>query len=818
MKKKLSSTLELIFKRSIKVSNQLHCSVIHPEHVLYSMIDSDEGSLCSIFDSSEFNLFDIIDHCDEVYTDSIIGYSGLKKPLSYLSEEILESAQFESNILGQDEVTEEAYLLSMLKNISWIEDYLGKYGITYESVIKEFRIASVPQNSSFTDADPSEIPNENNTKTRQQDRDKSKLKFIEKYCFDFSKSAEEHKFDKVIGRDSEISQLIEILSCRKKNNAILLGDPGVGKTAIIEGLAQKIFEKDVPTVMLDKKIYSLDLNSLVSGTKFRGEFEERLQGIIKDVLSNPEVIIYIDEFHNIIGNGQSGGSGDAANILKPYLSRGEFQCIGSTTVEEYRKFVEKDGALKRRFQNIDIKEPNPSETLEILKLAKNYYEDFHNVRYSDEIVGLCVDLSGRFVTDRFFPDKALDILDMSGSQTKLKKTEAKDLEKIKKLNSTIQELQEKKKAAIIEQNFVDAQSYKDTEMKTQYQLKVLMDSLKPNPANKLEVTKETVYSVISKLSGVPISKIGLTELESLKQMKPIMEKVVIGQTNAVSEVIMSLQRNFLGLRDTAKPISSFLLVGPTGSGKTHLCKILAKEFFGSEDNLIKFDMAEFADRGNITKLIGGTASYIGYDDIPLFDKIRRKPYSVVVFDEIEKAAPEIFQIFLSILDEGIVTLGNGVKVNFRNCIIMFTGNIGTKELQFSGKGLGFSPSSGADMNEAIILKAIKKTFRPEFINRISKMITFNTLTEEDMKSIFELEVESLKERIGKLGYNLKIENSIRDLVIKSCDLQYGARDLQRNLVKYIENEICNKLLEISDPLKKTIEISKPAEEILVCLK
>ena len=610
----------------------------------------------------------------------------------------------------------------------------------------------------------------------------------------YSKELTKEETDKIYGRESELSQLLEILGCKKKNNAILIGEPGVGKTSVVELLAQRIKEKKVPRQFIGKRIFSLDLNSLVAGTKYRGQYEERLQGVIEEVISNPDIIIFIDEIHNLIGNGGSEGNGDAANILKPYLAKGKFQCIGSTTFKEYRKYIEKDGALKRRFQNIRIEEPTVKETEIILQNIKNSYETHHNVSYPKEILEACVKMSERYIPDRYFPDKAIDLLDLSGSLARL--SQSKDeTEEYLKLEKEADKLQSLKIDFVKETKFKEALEYRDKERKTRKQLET--------QGNKIKVSLNDVYLAVGKRSGVPLERIGSSDLDKLRSLNKILPTQVIGQDKAIKEIIMSLQKNSLGIRDPQKPISSLLFVGPTGSGKTYLCKTLAKEFFGSEDALIKYDMSEYGEKHEITKLTGASASYIGYDDEPGFEMVRKHPYSVVLFDEIEKASPEIYQIFLSILDEGYVTLGNGTKVNFKNTIIIFTGNIGTKELSLFGGGLGYGSSSGKtpdqSKKDSIIQKSIEKTFAPEFINRLSRIVIFDNLGKSELTKIIDLEVSKLQGRLKESKISIKISKSLKEYIISECDPKYGARDLQRGISKHIEETICEKLLDSDIP-------------------
>ena len=634
------------------------------------------------------------------------------------------------------------------------------------------------------------------------------IPYLSKYGFDMCKAAKEGKYDPVVGRESELQELIEILSCRKKNNALLLGDPGTGKTSIIEGLAQRISESNVPANLLGKRIFSLDLNSLVAGTKYRGQYEERLQGIIKDVVSHKDVIVYIDEFHNLVGNGSSSGSGDGSNILKPYLARGEFQCIGATTSSEYKKFVEKDGALKRRFQNIMIYQPSDEETLTILKNIKTKYEQYHGVSYSDDILKDCVKLSGQYVTDRFFPDKAIDIMDMSGARTKLDNSSG-CTEKIKAIEKNLEQLKRTKKLAVSQEDYVSANNIRTQEK--ELELMLAQEKESTNSSHYI-VNSDTVSKVIEKISGVPSNKIGQSDMDRLRDMKTTLQNIVIGQDEAVRNTVLALQRNALGLRDPNKPIASFMMIGPTGSGKTYICKTIAEEFFGTKDALIRFDMSEFSEKHEITKLLGSTASYVGYDDEPLFEKVRNRPHCVVLFDVIEKAAQEIYQVFLNILDEGSVTLGNGVQVNFKNSIIIFTGNIGTKELGVTKVGFNEKDQTKKDI-EDITKKALKKTFSPEFINRLSKIIVFNKLSEEDLGKICIKEIEKLSDRLKTQGYTLSVAQDMIDKIVSECDKVYGARDLQRNIIKLIEEPVCDELLKEGMADKKNISVSSEKIEL-----
>lgn len=623
----------------------------------------------------------------------------------------------------------------------------------------------------------------------------SKTPFLDQFSFNMTKAAKEGKYDPVIGRDKELSQIIKILGCRKKNNAVLLGDPGCGKTAIVEALAMKIQKGDVPMELRDKRICSLDLNALVSGTKYRGEYEERLQGIIKEVCENREIIVYIDEFHNLIGNGSSSGSGDGANILKPYLARGEFQCIGSTTQEEYRKFV-KDGALKRRFQSVTISEPGIADTITILKGIAPKYEEFHRVKYPAATIKACVEMAGRYVSDKFFPDKAIDLLDTAGAQVKLGKI--RDLTAIEESRAKIEAIRAEKQELVYAQDFEEAAKKRDEEQAERANLESLKKAFEKNESSRSkwpEVTPENVASVISELTGVPVDQIQTSDIGRLKAMKKELSAQVIGQDEAVDTFVTVLQRNFLGLRDETKSIANILLTGPSGTGKTLICEKVAEGLFGSKDSFIKFNMGEMTSEHEVSKLIGSPAGYVGYDDEPLLLKVKRHPSSLVLFDEIEKAHPKIFDIFLGIMDKGEIILSNGESVDFRNTIVVFTGNIGTKDIRKAGSGLGFMKGDKNEENKEIVKKAIEKTFRPEFINRLTHQITFNELGIPELTKIFSIELGKLKGRLKVKGYNLKVSNAMRDKIVKDCDTSFGARDLQRGIQKMIETEVCTALLE-----------------------
>ena len=639
------------------------------------------------------------------------------------------------------------------------------------------------------------------------------------YSFDMTKAAKNGKYDPVVGRDKEIDSMIEDLCRRKKRNVVLLGDAGVGKTSIVEGFAQRIILGKVPRELQGKRVCSLNLNNLVAGTKYRGDYEQRLKEIIDEVIANPNIIIYIDEIHNLVGNGGSAGNGDGANILKPYLARGEFQCIGSTTVGEYRKFVEKDAALKRRFSEIIVQEPTKDETVAMLKAIMPKYEEYHRVRCSLDVIKACVDWSGRYMTDRYFPDKAIDCLDKACSFVKIGKIH--DTKKQDELRERLDEVIAAKIKAVQEDyDFEEGEKLQAQAKSIEAEINKEVKKLEKEESSKKNwpaLTIDNIADAVSKLSRVPVSIISHTDGERIRMMKNELEKKVIGQQEAIDSIIKSLQRNFLGLRDETKPIATSLFVGPTGTGKTLICKEIARIFFGSIDNLIRIDGNELKHDHEVSKLTGATAGYIGYDDEPLLLQVKRKPYSLLLIDEIEKAAPGIYDIFMNILDEGYCTLADGTRVDFKNTIIIFTGNIGTKELHLEGDGIGFDRATGdakQKKNETIVMKAIKKQFRPEFINRLSNITVFNELGKPELDKIFNLELGKIKDKISKKKVSIKVTPKMKTHIIELCDVKMGARDMQRNITANIVDPIGEAILNM-DSSKFTIDYDEGIEKPVV---
>ena len=635
------------------------------------------------------------------------------------------------------------------------------------------------------------------SKPKSQDSG-SKTPVLDNFSRDLIKSAEEGKLDPVIGREGEINRIAQILSRRKKNNPIILGEPGCGKTAIVEGLAKKIFEGNCPQNLMGKRIVSLDLTSVVAGTKYRGQFEERMKVIMEELYNNPDIIIFIDEIHTMIGAGNASGSMDASNIFKPALSRGELQCIGATTLEEYRKNIEKDGALERRFQKVLVDPSSKEETLQILNQSKERYENFHKVIYSDEILKLCVELADRYITDREFPDKAFDIIDEVGARSQV---EVKLPEVIENLKKEAAGIKDKKMEVINKQKYEEAADLRDMERKILHELEKEKENFEKNRnLFKKEVTEDVVYDVVSLMTKIPIHKITTDETEKLINLNDNLSTKIVGQNEAVAKISRAIQRNKVGLNDPKKPIFSGLLIGNSGVGKTELAKQLAIHMFNTEDALIRLDMSEFSDKIATSKLTGTSPGYVGYEDgSPFLNKIKNKPYSVILLDEIEKAHPEIFNVFLQLLDEGFLTDGHGRKINFKNCIILMTSNVGTRVVQDFGTGVGFNTSTKIERKDdeikSLLEKELFKKFAPEFINRFDDIVYFKDLNQDDLLKIVDLELNKFYERIEKLEYTVEVDDTLKKHLIEvGTDTRFGARILKRTVQKWVDDAITEKIL------------------------
>jgi ATP-dependent Clp protease ATP-binding subunit ClpC len=620
---------------------------------------------------------------------------------------------------------------------------------------------------------------------------------LDNFGTDLTKAAAEGKLDPCVGREREIQRIIEILGRRKKNNPILIGEPGVGKSAIVEGLAQMIAQHHTSPMLFGKKIYTLDMTAIVAGTKYRGQFEERLRQLMKELEQNKDIIVFIDEIHTIIGAGSTPGSMDAANIMKPALARGTVQCIGATTLDEYRNSIEKDGALERRFQKIIVEQTTPEQTMQILSNIKERYEDHHKVTYSDEALTSCVKLTQRYVTDRSFPDKAIDAMDEVGARLHLASASTNPQSDVSRLEEEIREIREKKLQAVQDQNFELAANYRDQHKRLEAELDAKLKEEHGAIKGSNQVTPDAVADVVSMMTGVPVQRVAESEGSRLRSMADRLKKHIVAQDKAIEKMVRAIQRNRVGLHDPNHPIGVFMFLGPTGVGKTYLAKKLAEEMFGSADALIRIDMSEYSESFNTSRLVGAPPGYVGYEEGgQLTERVRRKPYSIVLLDEIEKANANVFNMLLQVMDEGRLTDGNGRLVDFRNTIIIMTSNAGTKQLKDFGNGIGFSPITDTKaFASGIIEKALKKQFAPEFLNRLDEIIMFEQLDMEAVKQILDIELKSVYERIENLGYSLTISDEYKEKIVKDgYDVQYGARPLRRAIQTLVEDVVCQKIL------------------------
>ena len=659
------------------------------------------------------------------------------------------------------------------------------------------------------------------TTTRRSGNGKSKTPILDNFSTDLTKAAAEDKLDPVVGREKEIQRVCEILGRRKKNNPILIGEPGVGKSAIVEGLAQLIVTHNTSPALFNKRVVSLDMTAIVAGTKYRGQFEERIRGLIQELEKNPDIIIFIDEIHTIIGAGSTPGSMDAANILKPALARGTIQCIGATTLDEYRNSIEKDGALERRFQKVLVEPTTAEETLQILQNIKGRYEDHHHVRYTDEALNACVKFTDRYITDRYFPDKAIDAMDEVGSRVHLQHDEVP--QEIVDTEKELEDVKAKKVTAVSHQNFELAASYRDRQAELENSLASMqLKWEKGEDSARTEIGEDEVAQVVSMMTGVPVQRMQQAEGIRLRDMAASLKKEVIAQDPAIDKMVKAIQRNRVGLRDPNHPIGAFMFLGPTGVGKTYLAKKLAEYMFGSADNLIRIDMSEYTESFNTSRLIGAPPGYVGYEEGgQLTEQVRRHPYSIVLLDEIEKAHGNVFNLLLQVLDEGRLTDGNGRLVDFRNTVIIMTSNAGTRQLKEFGRGVGFTAGNASGLSHddkdkeyarSIIQKSLSRQFAPEFLNRLDEIITFDQLDLNAIKKIVDIELRGLYKRIGELGYNLEVSDTAKEFVAtKGYDVQFGARPLKRAIQSYIEDGVCERILSGEIKFGDTIKVDKPAD-------
>ena len=796
-----SEQLHTVLMYSTQEAERLGNNYVGPEHLLLGLLRNGEGKAIEVLNNYAVNLARVKQVIEsQIRTDVELGQGELVVLKS--TQRIKKLMELESRLFDKAMVDTEHLLLALLKEQSNLAvEVLNGENITYDQVrsFLEKPVSDTPQmGSGFHDEDDEDEP-----RSRQQAAGgagkQSETPALDTFGTDITKAAQENRLDPIVGREKEIERLAQILSRRKKNNPVLIGDPGVGKSAIVEGLALRIVQRRVSRILFDKRVVALDMASIVAGTKYRGQFEERIKAILNELQKNPNVILFIDEIHTIVGAGGAPGSLDAANMLKPALARGEIQCVGATTMDEYRQSIEKDGALERRFQKIMVDPTTAEETLQILENIQDRYEYHHNVRYTPEAIKACVRLTDRYITDRAFPDKAIDALDEAGSRVHIGTVSVP--KEIEELEKRIEELKKEKMKVLGEQKYELAGPIRDQEKQAQYQLEdAIRRWEKESQLHPETVDEEKVAEVVAMMSGVPVQRIAQAEGLKLRQMSEVLSGKVIGQDDAVNKIVKAIQRNRIGLKDPGKPIGSFIFLGPTGVGKTHLAKILSEFMFDSQDALIRVDMSEYMEKFSVSRLIGAPPGYVGYEEGgQLTERVRRKPYSIVLLDEIEKAHPDVFNILLQVMDEGRITDSLGRRIDFKNTIIIMTSNVGTRQLKDFGKGVGFNLSTEVELNSdysrGVIQKALSRTFSPEFLNRVDEVITFEQLSRDAIRKIIDLELKGLFGRITAMGFHLELTGEAKDFIAeRGYDVQFGARPLKRAIQRYLEDELADIVL------------------------
>ncbi len=829
MEAKFSNRVKEVIALSREEALRLGHDYIGTEHLLLGMIREGEGIAVALLKKLGVDLEEVKDTVEQS-SKGTVGHN-IKNlaniPLTRQSEKVLKITYLEAKIFKAPLIGTEHLILSILRD----EDNLAtkvlhKFDVTYE-VIKEMleyhneNPMAGPPDTDDGDDEPSRIFGGGSSGRESKSAEKSRTPVLDNFGRDLTKAAEEDKLDPIVGRENEIERVAQILSRRKKNNPILIGEPGVGKTAIAEGLALRIVQKKVSRVLFNKRVVTLDLASLVAGTKYRGQFEERMKAVMNELEKAPEVILFIDEIHTIVGAGGASGSLDASNMFKPALARGEIQCIGATTLDEYRQYIEKDGALARRFQMVMVDATSPEETIEILNNIKSKYESHHRVVYTEAAIDGCVKLSDRYISDRFLPDKAIDVLDEAGARVHINNIHVPD--DIVVLEEQIENIKKEKNKVVKSQKYEEAAQLRDKEKKLIEQLdraKVRWE--KETNEKVFPVDEEDVAAVIAMMTGIPVNRVAQNEGEKLLGMGEELKRRVIGQEEAITKLTKAIQRTRVGLKDPKKPIGSFIFLGPTGVGKTELAKVLANYLFDKDDALVRIDMSEYMEKFSVSRLVGAPPGYVGYEEGgQLTEKIRRKPYSVVLLDEIEKAHPDVFNLLLQVLDDGILTDGLGRRVDFRNTIIIMTSNIGVRDLKDFGAGIGFSPRAKSQNQDEImkgtIQNALKKAFSPEFLNRLDDLIVFNSLERQHIHKIIDISLGKLFARLKFLGLDIELTDKAKDfLAEKGYDPQYGARPLNRAIQKYLEDPIAEELLKISGSSEggKIYADHKEGDEIL----
>ena len=822
MATKFSPDMSMILAFSKEEADRLCNNSVSPTHILLAMIRHKENSAVKILERLQTNLDELKRALEESTKGNMTHIMQNLNDIDFdvNASRVIRLGVLEARLLKTDTVDAIHVLMAILKaNDCTAATIMGKMGIFYETLsqyVHTGRQKSATDSDDHTPSEDDNIPSpqhmkvelvisdnselEDNPTLRTEKKSKSKTPLLDNFGTDLTKAAQEKLLDPVVGREDEIERVAQILCRRKKNNPILIGQPGCGKSAIVEGLAQRIVDHKISRSLWDKRIVMLDMACVVAGTKYRGQFEERIRSISTELKNNPDVIIFIDEIHTIVGAGNAEGSMDAANILKPALARGEFQCIGATTTDEFKKSIEKDGALERRFQQVQVQPSSPEETLQILKNLRNRYEDFHNVSYSDAALEACVKLTDRFMNARCFPDKAIDAMDEAGSRLHIQDQPMPEI--ITSLEEQINDMQEKKMKAAEMRNFELAVDYKEQVARLQAELKEHKKQWEDNDHRpRLEVNENIVADVVSKMTGIPLQRVSQEENERLRMLKDTLQKKVIGQDEAIATIARAIQRSRIGLKDPKKPIGTFMFVGPTGVGKTYLTKCLATEMFGDADAIIRLDMSEYMEKHTVSRMVGAPPGYVGYEEGgQLTERVKRKPYSIVLLDEIEKAHPDVFNILLQVMDEGRLTDGNGITIDFRNTIIIMTSNCGTRQISEYGNGIGFHSAEDIKHNDAtynaLVMKALKKQFSPEFLNRLDEIVYFNQLNENDLQRIVDIELAPLVSRLHEMGHILNVTVAARQLLAKrGYDVKYGARPLKRAIQNLLENPLCEILLQ-----------------------
>jgi ATP-dependent Clp protease ATP-binding subunit ClpC len=830
MEAKFSPQVKDVISFSREEALRLGHDYIGAEHLLLGLIREGDGMAIKILRSLGVDTSKLRRSIEDAVrgTSSVTVNLG-NIPLTKQAEKVLKITYLEAKIFKSDLIGTEHLLLSILRDDDNIaSQILLQFSINYEVFKQEVEVnkngfRDETQNSASSAGSDDDYREEESFSGPKKVSDiKSKTPVLDNFGRDLTRAAEEGRLDPIVGREKEIERVSQILSRRKKNNPILIGEPGVGKSAIAEGLALRIVQRKVSRVLFNKRVVTLDLASLVAGTKYRGQFEERMKAVMNELEKSTDVILFIDEIHTIVGAGGASGSLDASNMFKPALARGEIQCIGATTLDEYRQYIEKDGALDRRFQKVMIEPATPDETIEILNRIKEKYEDHHGVTYTDEAINACVALTSRYITDRFLPDKAIDALDEAGSRVHL--TNIHVPEKIIEIETKIEDIKVEKNKVVKSQKYEEAAKLRDTEKNLLEELdRAKAEWEAETKSKRYTVSEDNVAEVVSMMTGIPLQRVGQTDSQKLLNMYETVATKIIGQEDAIKKLTKAIQRTRAGLKDPKKPIGSFIFLGPTGVGKTELAKELARFMFDSDDSLIQIDMSEYMEKFAVSRLVGAPPGYVGYEEGgQLTEKVRRKPYAVILLDEIEKAHPDVFNILLQVLDEGQLTDSLGRKVDFRNTIIIMTSNIGARQLKDFGQGVGFSTTAKNNQVDAhsrgVIENALKRAFAPEFLNRVDDVVVFNTLGKEEIFKIIDIELKSLFGRVHTLGYEIKLTDAAKDFIAdKGFDINFGARPLKRAIQKYLEDPIAEEILkgDINEGDVLEIDYNKESDQITV---